>query len=94
MTWLMVKAELPEVSDPAVTATCAVPALAIRLADMLTTIWVEDTLDGVSVVTWPEGLVHLTVAPEAKFVPVMVRLKAGPPVVAEEGFKEEMDGAA
>lgn len=86
----MVKAELPEVTDPTVTATCAVPALAIKLAGILTTICVELMLEGVRVVIWPEELVHFTVAPEAKPVPFIVRLKAEPPAVVEDGLKLEM----
>ena len=47
-----------------------------------------------AVVTMPVGLVpHCTVAPETKFVPLTVRVKADPPAVVEVGDRPVIVGA-
>lgn len=79
---LMVNVAPPEVPAVVVTVTLAVPAVAIRPAGTAAVSWLALTNDVVSAV-----VPHCTVAPETKFVPLIVRVKEAPPAVAELGLK-------
>ena len=71
------------------TVTLAVPAVAMSAALMLAVNWVLDTnVVGRFVPS------QRTVASAIKPVPFTVRVKAGPPAVADEGLKLVMLGAA
>jgi hypothetical protein len=76
-----------EVPPDVVTATLTAPAVAIRLAGTDAVSWLGLTYVAVSAV--PS---QFTVAPETKFVPFTVRVKAAPPAVAEEGERLLMVG--
>jgi hypothetical protein len=78
-----------DVPPAVVTVTLAVPAVAIRLAGTAAVSWVALT----KVVVSPAPF-QFTVAPETKFVPVTVRVKAPPPAVAELGLRLVMVGSA
>jgi len=79
---LMVNVAPADVPPVVVTVTLAVPAVAIRLAGTAAVSLVALTNVVVSVV-----VPHCTVAPETKFVPLTVRVKAAPPAVAELGLR-------
>ena len=79
---LMAKVAAAEVTPPVVTVTFTVPAVLIRVAETGAVIFVLPETVGVS-----DVVPHLTVAPEVKFVPVIVSVNAGPPAVAELGLK-------
>src|ERR1019366_3395121 len=79
---LMVNVAPADVPPAVVTVTLAVPAAAIRLAGP----------GAVRLVALPNVVVsavvpHFAAAPETKFVPVIVRVKAAPLAVAELGLK-------
>jgi hypothetical protein len=80
---LMVKVFAREVPPPGVgllTVTYAVPAVAISEAGIAAVAWVEETT-----VVVRSAPFHRTFEVETKPVPVTVRVKAGPPAVAEAG---------
>ena len=73
----------PAVVPPmVVTVTLTPPGLAIRLAGTAAESSTELTNDVVSAV-----VPHVAVAPGTKFVPLIVRVKAGPPRLVELGLR-------
>jgi hypothetical protein len=79
---LMVNVAPAEVPPPVVTVTLAVPAVAIRLAGTEAVSFAALTKVVVSAV-----VPHFAAAPAAKFVPLIVKVKAAPPAVAEAGLR-------
>ena len=86
---LIVKVAPPEVTPLSTTVTVAVPGAAMRLAGTWAVNCVAPTKLVVSAVPF-----HWTTAPERKPVPLTVRVKAGPPSIAELGLSELITGAA
>ena len=87
---VMLKDFAPEVPPPGVglnTVTDAVPTVAISDAGIAAVSWVEETK-----VVVRSRLFHRTFEVETKPVPVTVRVKAGPPAVAELGERVVMAG--
>jgi hypothetical protein len=84
---LMVKDAVAEVPPEFVTVTLAVPTLAMSLAGTAAVSCVVLTYVVVSAVPF-----QLSVAPETKFVPVTVSVKAAPPAVAVVGESVVMVG--
>ena len=85
---VIVKGSPFETLPPGLTTdTCDVPATAMSAAVIAAVSWLE--LTNVVVRLLPS---HRTVAPLAKFEPVTVRVKAGPPATAELGDSEESVG--
>ena len=78
----MVNVDPTEVPPVVVTVTLAVPVDAIRLAGTAAV-----SLFALTNVVASAVVPHCTVAPETKFVPLIVRVKAAPPAVAELGLK-------
>jgi hypothetical protein len=88
----MVKGRLFDVTSLSRTFTVAVPAVARRAAGT----WAVNCVALPNVVVRdvvPEVLVHCTVAPETKPVPVTVIAKAEAPAVAVSGLSEVIAGA-
>lgn len=78
----MVNVAPGDVPIAVVTVTLAVPGVAIRLAGTAAVSWL--TLMNVVVSAGP---FHFAFAPEPKLVPLIVRVKAAPPAVAELGLR-------
>ena len=78
----MVNVDPTEVPPVVVTVTLAVPVDAIRLAGTAAV-----SLFALTNVVASAVVPHCTVAPETKFVPLIVRVKAAPPAVTELGLK-------
>jgi hypothetical protein len=79
----------PSVVMPAeTTVTVAAPAVAIKLAGTVAVSWLALTKVVVRAVAFQR-----TTAPETKPAPFTVRVKAGPPAVAEFGLREVIAGA-
>jgi hypothetical protein len=87
ITELMVNLAAADVPPVVVTVMLAVPAVAIRPAGTAAVTWLALTNVVVSTV-----VPHCTFAPETKFVPLIVRVKAAPPAVAELGLRLVMVG--
>jgi len=85
---LVVKVTAGEVPPESFTVTLTEPAVAIRLAGTAAVNCVALTYVVVRAV-----LPHCTVAPETKFVPLTVRVKADPPAVVEVGDRLVIVGA-
>jgi hypothetical protein len=83
---LIVNVNPAEVAPADVTVTLAVPAVAIRLAGTAAVSLVVLT----NVVT-SAVVPHFAIAPETKRVPLIVRVKAVPPAVAELGLRLVID---
>ena len=86
---LIVKVAPPDVTPFSTTVTVTVPGAAIRLAATCAVNCMEFTKVVVSAVPF-----HWTTAPEAKPVPVTVKVNAGPPAVAEFGLSVVITGVA
>jgi len=87
----MVKVIALEVPPPGAllnTVTLAVPTVAMSAALMLAVNWVLDTY----VVARSDPFQRTVDAPSTKSVPFTVRVKAGPPTVADAGLKLVMVG--
>jgi hypothetical protein len=85
---LMVKVEVAEVPLAVVTVMLTIPAVAIR-PEVTAAVICEELMQ----VALKDVLPHLTVAPDVKFAPPMVSVKAAPPAVAEFGLRLEIVGA-
>ena len=86
---LMVKVAPAEAPPAVVTVTLAVPGTAIKAAGTVALSWPALTNVVASAVA-----PHFAVASETKLVPLIVRVKAGPPAVAELVLKPLMVGGA
>jgi hypothetical protein len=87
---LMVKVWLPEVPPPGAglkTVTLAVPADVISAAVIAALTWEEETKVVVRLAPF-----HFTTLVEVKLPPLIVRVKAEPPAIAEDGERLVVDG--
>jgi hypothetical protein len=84
----IVKVAAPEVPPEVVTATLAVPAAAMRLAATGAV-----SLVALATVVVSAVVPHFAVAPDTKFVPLIVSVNAAPPATAVLGLRLVMVGA-